>query len=59
MSSGGAFDEDIEHVYLSTSCLHGECGYCKAESGMAGPKKPAQCKFCAAPCVCPCHQEDE
>lgn len=20
-------------------------------------RKPAQCKTCAAPCVCPCHQE--
>lgn len=43
------------HVYLSTGCLHGEHAYCSNVDGIAGLKKPAQCKFCAAPCVCPCH----
>ncbi|MFJ8345075.1 hypothetical protein ACIQ9J_01605 [Streptomyces sp. NPDC094153] len=48
-------DAEAGHVYLSTSCLHGEHGYCSNVDGIAGLKKPAQCKFCAAPCVCPCH----
>lgn len=43
------------HVYLSTSCLHAMHDYCKAKEGQAGPKTPATCKFCAAPCVCQCH----
>lgn len=45
------------HVYLSTSCLHGEHVYCQAAAGQAGTaKKPAQCKFCAAACICECHR---
>lgn len=44
------------HVYLSTGCLHDEHDYCKARNGAAGPKKPGQCKFCGAPCVCECHR---
>lgn len=44
------------HVYLSTSCLHGEHGYCQSHTGLSGAKKPARCKFCEAPCVCDCHQ---
>ncbi|WP_372344664.1 hypothetical protein [Streptomyces sp. KL116D] len=47
------------HIYLSTSCLHGEHGYCAGGTGQAGAKTPAQCKFCAAPCICPCHAADE
>lgn len=43
------------HVYLSTSCLHNEHGYCQSERGVTGDKTPAQCKFCAAPCICTCH----
>jgi hypothetical protein len=43
------------HVYLSTGCLHGEHRYCQNVDGIVGLKKPAQCKFCAAPCVCLCH----
>lgn len=45
------------HVYLSTSCEHEEHGYCKNEKGQAGPKKPGECKFCGAKCICWCHQE--
>lgn len=44
-----------EHVYLSTGCLHGQHAYCQNVDGIAGLKKPAQCKFCTAPCVCGCH----
>lgn len=44
------------HHYLATSCLHGEHGYCQGNTGKAGSKKPAECKFCgAAGCICPCH----
>lgn len=50
-------DRVVDHQYLSTGCLHGEHDYCKAMEGRAGAKRPAQCKFCAAPCVCPCHKE--
>lgn len=45
------------HHYLSTGCLHGEHGYCKAPTGAVGGKVPATCKFCHAPCVCACHRE--
>lgn len=45
----------VEHVYLSTACLHGEHGYCQAVTGRCGSKTPAVCKFCSAPCVCRCH----
>lgn len=45
-----------EHVYLSTACLHGEHGYCQHHTGLSGAKTPGVCKFCAAPCVCECHQ---
>lgn len=44
------------HHYLSTGCLHGEHAYCQANTGQAGAKRPAACKFCDAPCICPCHQ---
>lgn len=47
-----------EHVYLSTGCLHGEHNYCSGTDRADGHTKiPAQCKFCAAPCVCPCHKQ--
>lgn len=50
--------EDVGHRYLSTSCLHGDHGYCRSSTGAAGAKTPAQCKFCGAPCLCPCgHRE--
>lgn len=48
---------DEYHDYLSTACLHGEHDYCSTATtrpdGTA--KVPAQCKFCKAPCRCPCH----
>lgn len=47
------------HSYLSTACLHGEHDYCKSNTGHAGAKTPAQCKFCGARCWCSCHGEDE
>jgi hypothetical protein len=46
------------HAYLSTGCLHGEHAYCQGRTGQAGAKKPAECKFCEAPCTCTCHTTD-
>jgi hypothetical protein len=45
------------HVYLSTGCFHGDHDYCKSMTGLAGSKRPAECKKCGAKCVCPCHAE--
>ena len=54
------------HSYLSTGCFHGDTvladgrtghQYCQSETGKSGAKTPAQCKFCGAPCTCPCHKE--
>ncbi|MFH8405516.1 hypothetical protein ACH4FX_12185 [Streptomyces sp. NPDC018019] len=50
---------DAPHRYLSTGCLHGEHGYCQSSTGSNGTKVPATCKFCAAPCECPCHQASD
>lgn len=59
--------DDIHH-YLSTGCLHGEMTlpdgrtghqYCQGMTGMAGAKRGGRCKFCDAPCQCPCHQATE
>jgi hypothetical protein len=44
-----------DHVYLSTGCLHGEHDYCRGMVLFGGVKRPAQCKFCEAPCICECH----
>lgn len=46
-----------QHVYLSTSCFHGNHDYCQRERGLIGLKTPGVCKFCTAPCVCKCHAE--
>lgn len=43
------------HVYLSTGCLHDNHDYCKSMTGAAGGKRPGECKFCHAKCICPCH----
>ncbi len=47
---------DTTHRYLSTGCLHDQHDYCQSTRGQAGPKQPAACKFCAAPCICTCHR---
>jgi hypothetical protein len=52
-----AATEATGHVYLSTGCLHGHHDYCQNHTGHSGTKTPAQCKFCAAPCTCHCHQD--
>ncbi len=46
----------VPHEYLSTGCLHGRHDYCSNPTGAVGAKAPAQCKFCSAKCLCPCHQ---
>lgn len=64
---------DGTHHYWSTHCRHDNHDACSATSMVRnrvtrGPseaaprpvevlKTPAQCKTCAAPCVCPCHKE--
>ena len=52
-----------DHVYLSTSCLHGKHAYCQSLTGDNGEtqwvKEPGKCKFCDAQCICECHQESE
>lgn len=48
----------MDHLYVSTACQHMRHDYCQAETGRLGPKKPGVCKFCDAPCLCPCHGEE-
>jgi hypothetical protein len=50
----------LMHRYFSTACYHDEHGYCQARQatdylGQDFNRRPAQCKFCGAPCICPCH----
>lgn len=50
----------VEHVYVSTACLHGNCEHCQSTVGPDGPKAPGRCKWCAATCRCDrpnCHRE--
>jgi hypothetical protein len=44
------------HIYLSTGCLHGNHDYCQASTGAVGGKRPAECKFDRAGCICRCHR---
>ena len=62
---GGLKSDGSTHIYFSTGCRHGDMvlpdgrtghEYCQGETGAVGAKTPAQCKFCAAPCRCDCHQ---
>jgi hypothetical protein len=44
------------HTYWSTHCRHGNHEACMATELAPGvARKPAQCKTCAAPCICGCH----
>lgn len=45
----------VSHVYLSTACLHRRHAHCASMVGVQGQKRPAQCKFCEARCICHCH----
>ncbi len=44
------------HWYWSTHCRHGEHSACAATTINGGPRLPAQCKQCHAPCRCSCHR---
>jgi hypothetical protein len=49
---------EVEHLYLSTACLHerhDQCGTAQHDRGEPGHP---HCKFCDAECVCPCHWEE-
>ncbi len=55
-----AMGNKIIHRYVSTYCLHDDCGKCSSAvgedvDGHVFSRHPAQCKVCAAPCMCPCH----
>ena len=48
---------DGSHRYWSTHCRHDNHGACSATELAPGvPREPAQCKTCAAPCLCHCHK---
>lgn len=49
---------DGTHIYMSTSCLHGEHEHCKAMVGTTGEKRPGSCKWCDAVCRCPVCKHD-
>lgn len=51
--------ESSVHVYLSTGCYHGDHAYCQSMTGLAGAKRPGECKKCAAKCICLCHREEQ
>lgn len=48
-------DQATGHTYLSTACWHERHDYCNSMVGYQGEKRPAQCKFCSARCICECH----
>lgn len=50
----------IEHEYLSTACLHGAHEVCQVDTMRYDGtyKVAAVCKWCTAPCVCDCHQQE-
>jgi len=51
-------DANGGHTYWSTHCRHGNHDACSATEFAPGvPRQPAQCKTCAAPCRCECHEE--
>lgn len=60
MSTAEPFAKDAvtAHAYLSTGCFHNNHEYCQSNTGRDGNKISAQCKFCAARCVCSCHREE-
>jgi len=59
---------DGTHQYWSTHCRHGRHEDCSAREisgrnvqdreGWSATieRKPAQCKTCSSPCICPCHK---
>jgi hypothetical protein len=59
---------EAKHTYWSTHCRHNDHRACAADrivgthpvmgSYTSVEREPAQCKHCAARCVCPCHIGD-
>jgi hypothetical protein len=50
------FGTSGSHLYWSTHCRHGNHQACNATELAPGvPRRAAQCKTCAAPCICDCH----
>jgi len=47
----------MEHIYLSTACLHDLHEQCGCRQRERGDVSPAHCKYCAAECICPCHAD--
>jgi hypothetical protein len=48
---------DGTHRYWSTHCRHDDHDACRATELAPGiPRRPAQCKGCGSPCLCPCHK---
>ena len=41
-------EDDTEHIYFSTWCLHKKHDKCKRS-----------CKSCASPCTCVCHVDEQ
>lgn len=51
---------DGTHDYWSTHCRHGNHEACSATELAPGvARRPSQCKTCAAPCRCSCHQSGQ
>lgn len=49
-------EQDHGTPFVSMACTHGAHGYCQSSEREDGSPKPAaQCEFCGADCVCPCH----
>lgn len=48
---------DGQHVYYSTHCRHDNHAACDATELNGAPRRPAECKTCGAPCVCPHHTQ--
>lgn len=48
--------DGVHRRYRSTGCAHGRHAYCQSMIGYQGEKRPGQCKFCAATCICDCHR---
>lgn len=47
---------DGNHAYLSTACLHEQAATTETEQKRFRSSCRFFCKFCPAPCQCPCHE---
>jgi hypothetical protein len=53
----GPSPDDPRHADCSAKWLHGPTVMDGVTTAIA--RMPAQCKTCAAPCICPCHKITE